>query len=176
MDNTQALSILEIDDAKDADKAFRNKSKEVHPDLGGDRDAFELLRLAHDTLKNKKKSQSAEELFVSTFNNVLSKVRDPFTANLITRTVDLLRLDLNDIKQQIAVCKANMQLIQQIADRIACKRENNILEHSLLERYIEYEKSVHVYDERIETINSAIKLSLDYSYEVEMCMNNLGGR
>jgi hypothetical protein len=46
-------SLLGVDPGADADEiraAYRRRSKEVHPDAGGDRELFLLVQLAHDTL------------------------------------------------------------------------------------------------------------------------------
>lgn len=57
MDPYDVLGLGKLCTGEDIKDAYRERAKEVHPDKGGDAKKFALVKLAYDTLRDKKKRE-----------------------------------------------------------------------------------------------------------------------
>jgi hypothetical protein len=175
MEKSEAREILGIENDEDADKAFRAQAKIHHPDVGGDKEKFELLRLAHETVRDNPRDTTAEDVFLQAFNSTLSKCRNPLTSDLIKRTIENLQQQRADLDKQITEIKFNMDLIKKITDKLTCNRENDIVQIMMFSRYVTYEHGLAETVNAIASIKEAIKIAREYTYYPDPSMSNLGG-
>ena len=172
MTKGEAKEILKVEDGDSISDCFKAQAKRHHPDVGGDREQFELIRLAYDTLKQKEKVKTAEELLLTTFRSILGKVKNPLTINLIERTKGALILHQDQLAKQIESINADMALTNAIVSRIVCNRENDIISNMLLEHFVSSELAIFKLHEEFNTIKEALKLLTYYDYTYDQPINN----
>jgi hypothetical protein len=175
MTREEAKEILKVEDDDSISDCFKAQAKIHHPDVGGDREQFELIRLAYDTLKQKEKVKTAEELLLSTFRSIVGKAKDPLTINLIDRTKGALVLQQEQLAKQIVNILSDMSLTNAIVSRVVCHKENDIISSMLLEHYVNSELAIYKLKEETETIKEALRILTYYDYTYDKPTNNFSG-
>lgn len=162
LDPYQLLEVSRQATAAMVQAAYRRKAKTLHPDAGGDPDAFRLLKLAHDVLTDPVRrhlydttgeiaeddSAARRELaqMYTALGDLLVKVIDGVRAPLHQDVLAILRRTVSDhIKGTADGIAANEQLVAKIsvaANRIQAKEGENVLRSLLLGREEELNKHI----------------------------------
>lgn len=149
-------------DATRADirSAYRRLSKTMHPDVGGDADAFTELTLAHDVLidaerhhKYNRAGKTAEDrednglgqvlaVLTQTFNHIVSDLANKGEVDLVR--FDILGLmkrklaaDKVEIEKILAVYPRDTEMFKRLIDRFAIKDEGENYMAGLLRAQLE---------------------------------------
>ncbi len=163
-------------------KAYRNKSKEHHPDKGGDKDEFAEVAHAYEILSDSIKKEIYDRTGVSEqvpFGIKLSSLMDKTLFAVLKKcpdpeTFDIIGEMTNDIKNKKFKMSENVKLgekstnnLKVVHGRLKVNSGNNLLGVTLTAQIELQEGQIEQAKEEVEFFTEAIKWLSDYSYEFD---------
>jgi curved DNA-binding protein CbpA len=167
--------------------AFRRKAKDSHPDLGGDPEAFHLLKLAYDVLTDEEArrhydatgqtpdERSADAVDEARFRTLVGDLLvtmivhggSPTFSNVLDEIGQSLSMQIQAVDQQLVGYSEIATRLEQVLGRLHGREGEDFLITLLQERYKDLETKMKVArDLRTRLIRLQQRLSL-YSYDVE---------
>ena len=178
-------------------KAYRHRAKTAHPDVGGSKDQFALITLAHDTLLDDERRQRYDttgeigekpvdnhhaELiqviagaFDNTMTSLLQQKRDPTRADLVALIVTTLTQYRDNITTQSAALTTNMDHVTCLLGRFTTDDENNILEALLKSKLTIFEQQRSRGDTQVALLEEAITVMGRYSFRFDQAPTTILG-
>lgn len=168
--------------------AFRSKAKDSHPDLGGDPEAFHLLKLAYDVLTDEaarrhydetgetpsdRVANAADEARFRTLvgdmmMTMIAQGNSPTFFNVLDEMGTTLAVQIRAADQQLASLTALSLRLDEVLSRLHAREDEDFLIVLLRERHGEIETKVKVTrDLKIRLIRLQQRLAL-YSYDVQV--------
>lgn len=177
--------ILDVDkkaSKEEIKNVYRDKARALHPDHGGDEDAFKKIagayKLLSDTKRREKYDKDGIETDQSTIirnaNSVINNIflllikRDGLQGVLKTDVVAEIKEDLIEKKKEtkLSIEKAAKLLKEYdaIGKRIIHKNPNNILSLSVKQNILNIKNQLKALSEQREVVKLAIKLIVDFDF------------
>jgi DnaJ-class molecular chaperone len=185
MDQPDFYRILGV--ARDADEAtikaaFRRQAKDLHPDAGGDPEAFRLLKLAYDILSDGSARSHYDQTGTAPpdaaerarFHAI---VGDWLVASIAQAGApqfdDVLELMRRSVRQQIAALRHRatqlaslVAKIDMVAERIHTNGRENLLQDILTVRRQRVAEEIVAVDAQRAMLERLLALSESYTYDV----------
>jgi curved DNA-binding protein CbpA len=171
-------------DASDADikAAFRHKAKELHPDFGGDPEAFRQLMTAYDVLgdpNNRRHYDVTGEAPTDAADNArfralvgdwlvaaVAQAGAPQFDDILALMRRSLTQHIAGIDQQIAQLKSLAVKMRVAAERFHTDAEENLLRGLLLERQKKLGETISELKEQSARLRRVFELLEAYSYSI----------
>lgn len=168
--------------------AFRRKAKDSHPDLGGDTEAFHLLKLAYDVLTDEQArrhydetgempsdriANAAEEARFRTLvgdlmMTMISQGTSPTFSNVLEELNQTLALQIRAAEQQLVGLSELSTRLDAVLSRLHAREGEDFLITLLRERHGGMEERIKVTrDLKTRLIRLQQRLTL-YSYDVQV--------
>jgi len=168
--------------------AFRRKAKDSHPDLGGDTEAFHLLKLAYDVLTDAEArrhydetgetpsdriASAAEEARFRTLvgdlmMTMISQGTSPTFSNVLEELNETLALQIRAAEQQLIGLSELSTRLKAVLSRLHAREGEDFLITLLQERHDGMEERIKVTrDLKTRLIRLQQRLTL-YSYDVQV--------
>jgi curved DNA-binding protein CbpA len=173
-------------DATEADikHAFRRKAKDLHPDSGGDPEAFRRLKLAYDVLSDPVRRQHydrsgaalpegaelerlhalAGDCLVSIISQAGAAAFDDMIA--LTRQAVARQMEQDDI--EIAALQNLATKILMVCERIHTRNTDNILRNILLKRQEDLHNKRNALERQRDSYRQILIIFEDYDYEIQV--------
>jgi len=183
MDKKEAAKILNVGPEATVDeinRAFRHRSKKHHPDKpSGSQEAFVRLQIAHDVLlgKEEPKSDASQAIgeFISAFQTVVGRCKNPLKVDLIKNTKERLEQLKTETNSQVKSVSEDIDMTKGIIERLTCSGEDNFLLGMLNQHLTAAEQALTSIKLRIENLDNAIIISNNYKYNPDPTENNFSG-
>lgn len=176
MDYYEVLEVPKDADAAMIKKAYRKKSRQNHPDRGGDSRAMVWVNKAYETLSDPDKRAyydacgsdkpltSLEHLARSVLIQcaLQSAAESPKNINLVSSTSSALSNFLARTKQEVNGHKEAKEKFLHHSANILCEGEVNELQQALLNQGNAMEGALQALQRRIEAIEKALEMLKKY--------------
>lgn len=168
--------------------AFRHKAKDSHPDLGGDPEAFHLLKLAYDVLTDEQARRHYDEtgetpsdrlanaadearfrsLVGDLMMTMIAQGTSPTFSNVIEELGRTLAVQINAAEQQLVGLSELTIRLEAVLSRLHAREGEDFLIALLRERHDGMEEKIKVTrDLKTRLIRLQQRLTL-YSYDVQV--------
>ena len=172
--------------SKEIKRAFRDLAQKHHPDHGGDPEIFVQLNRAFGLIKTKEarekfkregeqttttlKGKALERLCYLLLNKV--RMAEPLTELKYQHIINGIKLDLDNklvvLKKNYKLLKTSLEELREIAERIECDEEENILQNALKGEADSLKQTLGAIRREMQVNYKAKRLLKVYSYRVEM--------
>ncbi len=184
----ELLSVARTADLAAIKAAYRRKAKDSHPDLGGDPEAFHLLKLAYDVLSDEaarrhydetgempsdRVAHAAEEARFRTLvgdlmMTMIAQGTSPTFSNVLEELSRTLAVQINAAEQQLVGLSELTTRLEAVLSRLHAREGEDFLIAVLQERYDGMEERIKVTrDLKTRLIRLQQRLTL-YSYDVQV--------
>jgi len=186
--NPYKLLGVSEDAAEDAIRAaYREKVKDVHPDVGGDEEKFIELKLAHDVLLDEdlrarydqtgkidyERKPSRENEIAQTLAELFGKIIDAGIGK--KRDVDIIKVMQESTRNHVAKVHQVRQdqleqrtAMQELSERISCSGEINRLQHMLGKKLAQTQKRVDECDHILDIADGVMDELQSYDCLVDI--------
>lgn len=176
------LGVHKDAEAIEIKKAYRRKSKEHHPDRGGDKDEFAEVAHAYEVLSDPIRREKYDRTGVSKdvpFGLKLSSLMDKTLFAVLKKchnpeTFDVIEEMRNDIKNQELKISNNIKQgekstsnLKIVHSRLKVKSGNNLLGVTLTAQIELQENQIEQARDQVDFLNEALKWLDNYSYEFD---------
>lgn len=189
--NRDLYEVLGIDktaDDEEIKKAYRQKSKETHPDTGGNDEMFYLVKVAGEVLRDhtrkklydetgayeegipEQEDQKTEKLLAQAFFQVYSQfqISEIEYIDFIAVTVDQLYQDIKEKEDSIGQYEKNIAAYKIVLKRLTHKykdKSNGFLIRSIESNLIQLKNELNLVKKEIKEIEQAIELAAEYEFD-----------
>jgi curved DNA-binding protein CbpA len=177
-----------VDDVR---KAYRRAAKKTHPDVGGSRESFDLVRLAVDVLSDDKRRRQYDEtgeigerpvdqleaaaltIVMNAVNNVLDRIvkqhGNPAHYDVVNDAIGVLHEELAKILLARESAKATVEKVREVAKRFRSKKKSkpNRISRMFTARADEIERSIAQNDRERERVELAISILKDHAWDYD---------
>lgn len=169
---------------EDIKKAYRNKSKETHPDKGGSNEEFDKVRKAWLILSDPAKRKEFDETgtvnerneqdliyqdIAHLFFTVIEKKKNRIKqTNIIDDIMFIVDKTIEDAEYKLSLNAANLKYHEGLRNRITTKSKGNIFESMIESRIQQVMNEKSALDNSINKYNSIKGILEMYSCEVEL--------
>lgn len=166
-------------------KAYRKKSKEVHPDVGGSKEAFEECNLYYQVLMDSERRAQYDEtgnienvgvdnveagamsVMLSHVMNILQRPIDIETHDLVEAVKFEIENDIFNLEQGIESIQAQIDLLEKVQKRM--KRKKNKKHPNVINDFIDQQKQIFCDQmsqnkKRLKVAKKAYELVDEYEY------------
>lgn len=172
-------------------KAYIQLSKKHHPDKGGDREIFEKIQFAWEVLRDDKLRKQYDETgevpksrdmhkyseqdktrgqvlihAISCFQSVLHN-NDPKRVDIIATCKKVMGKNIKEAQGIIDNCKKDIDLYDNVLDRLKCKTEDNPLRISIMQQKDVVIKAIKDQEDLLKILNQSILIFDNYEYTVD---------
>ncbi len=166
-------------------KAYRDKSKVLHPDVGGNKDEFAMIARAYGVLGDKSKrarydktgieadfsviKQQACNMIQAIFNDILQGygIENISTCDIISAIKEKLDQTSDKTDQQKIKAVDEKKALREAIKRIKHKDGNNLFSTVITQRISNQDKEITVMAQRKEVLMIARKILKDYGFEFD---------
>ncbi len=166
-------------------KAYRDKSKVLHPDVGGNKEEFALIAKAYGVLGDKDKrarydktgietdlsvaKQQAGNTIQAIFNDILQDygIENISTCDVISAIKEKLDLTSDKLEQQKREAVDKKRMLREIAKRVKHKDKNNFFSTVITQRINNQDTAIKGMGQRKEILSIAKKMLKDYGFEFD---------
>lgn len=176
---------------QDIHKAFRNKSKSLHPDMGGDKEAFQFLVKAHDVLTNKQSRRiydktgrvvenPAQELeaevygvvtqfFQVALEGAAKQNATPEHVDIVLHATRMLETNFRQFESNIQTLEKKLAYERKFKRRVKVRRSKiNLFEGLLDQRIQTYEAQKKELESKRIVFKKALELIKTYECKVDL--------
>lgn len=165
------------DAAKDEiKKAFKRKAMILHPDKGGDKDVFQEVKNARDTMLNGGKAPGPDTELADALNEVtrlfegaLAKYDDAITGvDIICEVSDVLRNSIAEVKNEQRKSEAYIKKTERIRGRMKTKGNTiNVFENIIGKRISRENERLEYLGKRLTIGRRALELLNDFTFDFD---------
>lgn len=164
-------------------RAYREKAKSSHPDVGGDVAEFQEIsrayavlsnpvkRIVYDATGKEESAPAADEVAVSILSNLaeaaISAQQDPATFDFVKEMQRQVSDAISASKQQVRDIQRRVQRSKSLAKRITAKSGRNLLARIIEQRIAEKEREIASIEQQQANLEAALKLLEVYEYQVD---------
>ena len=175
VDYYEILNIPKDASPDDIKKAFRELSKQHHPDTGGDREIFESIKAAYDILSDPEKRKyydtygTDKEQFDKIIDYAIRLFKEATVTDIsnISRSIEIKYWEIIDqLNNEKFKTKDALKDLKKIQGLILKKPENNLLGAMMDAERLKCEGIVDGIRKTKETVKSAYELLTEYDFKV----------
>ena len=156
-------------------KAYRDMSKEHHPDKGGDREEFETIQKAYETLSDPEKREYYDmygtdkesfDLVIAAAVTLFKRVMELEPDNIGVFVKDSVDQVCRDLNNQISGFNRQIEKIDLIISRIKTAPKNDFLRAVLNNDKKAMQHNIEILEDRKDITEQAAELLGEYVFEV----------
>jgi curved DNA-binding protein CbpA len=181
MNPYEVLDIPTDATAEDIKNAYRNKSKETHPDSGGSNDAFVIVNACYIILADPSKRKRYDETgstepeisFEKEFAGFIQGVFVPFISTLDVNHIDLVKElrkyvfhSEKELNKNINAEEITLKRVMNVKSRLKSKGDSII--HGVLDLQIsQHNINIQSYHQNIGFLHKCQQVIEDYTYNID---------
>lgn len=183
------LGIDKTSDKKVIKSAYRKSAKKNHPDTGGDKNKFALVKKAHDILIDDERrgkydstgdesEKSPDNTFGNAinciafhFNNVLQDCAQsgtsPLTVDMVSKIKSKINSSIQENNKNLRITKGVLDFDKKMQGRFKKKGniDRNVFEDIISQRIVSLQMCIAQFEETIKTHESALEMIKGFSYK-----------
>ncbi len=175
IDYYDILNVAKNASLDDIKKAYRKLSKGCHPDIeGGDREEFEALKKAYDTLSDSNKRNDYDqygpeyEKIPQIINCAINLFKDAMKRNPfnITESISAVyRSTLSRVESEINKSQQSLNKYEKLVKRIKSAPKNDFITSMLNEEMRQYQAVIKQAETAKKDISEAYEMLKEYDFE-----------
>lgn len=184
-----ALGVDKTADRATIRKAYRRKAKSAHPDAGGSKSQFALVKLAHDVLTDdarRQRYESTGDASEAQPDNALSEAiqcvsmaldmalgevrkrgREAHQTDLAKEVRAQLQARLSKVREEINAIKVAVGINEKLVGRFKKNGEGGVMEQMIAARIGDLHRRLEQDDRQIAALKRALEMLDGYSFKAD---------
>jgi len=185
----QILGVPKTATKSDIKKAYQKLAMKAHPDRGGDKEVFQEITIAYETLSDDarrahydksgsiEKKQSVEDLAITMIASTFSQIIDShnFSGDYVNAARKHFKTIASNTEDEIKRIDRIIARLEKIVGRVEAKdHEINIFQSTVMAKISDLNHTRHQYAEKFEVLHMAIAILMVYSDDVGAAAESQG--